>query len=142
MSNFICLFQCKLFRSIKICNNSFKEYKYSQKITTNGHTSGVMTGTLQASSIICLSKMFNLQSNSWIWDSKCANKLRIFTWLLFMDRLNVRNILRRKNHKLKGEITIVCYAHSIWKKQLFIFFSLTHLAFNARATWASTGIPT
>jgi hypothetical protein len=38
----------------------------------------------------------------WIWDSKCANKIRIFTWLLFMDRLNVRNILRRKNAKLEG----------------------------------------
>jgi hypothetical protein len=37
----------------------------------------------------------------WIWDSKCANKIRIFTWLLFMDRLNARNILRRKKIKLE-----------------------------------------
>jgi hypothetical protein len=38
---------------------------------------------------------------TWIWDSKCANKIRVFTWLLLMDRLNVRNILRRKKHKLQ-----------------------------------------
>jgi hypothetical protein len=38
----------------------------------------------------------------WIWDSKCANKIRVFIWLLFMDRLNVRNILKRKNFKLEG----------------------------------------
>jgi hypothetical protein len=38
----------------------------------------------------------------WIWDSKCTNKIRIFTWLLFMDMLNVRNILRRKNTKVEG----------------------------------------
>lgn len=37
----------------------------------------------------------------WIWDSKCSNKLRVFAWLLLMDRLSTRNILRRKNHKLQ-----------------------------------------
>jgi hypothetical protein len=36
----------------------------------------------------------------WIWDSSCANKIRVFAWLLLMDRLDVRNILRRKKHKL------------------------------------------
>jgi hypothetical protein len=36
----------------------------------------------------------------WIWDSSCANKIRVFTWLLLMDRLDVRNILRRKKRKL------------------------------------------
>jgi hypothetical protein len=47
------------------------------------------------------SKFYNLHFNSiepprpfiWIWDSKCSNKIRVFGWLLLMDRLNVRNIL-------------------------------------------------
>lgn len=26
----------------------------------------------------------------WIWKSKCSKKIKIFTWLLFLDRLNVR----------------------------------------------------
>jgi hypothetical protein len=38
----------------------------------------------------------------WIWDSKCSNKLKVFSWLLMMDRLNVRNIVRRKKFKLEG----------------------------------------
>ena len=37
----------------------------------------------------------------WIWDSKCSNKLRVFAWLLLMDRLNTRNILRREKNKLE-----------------------------------------
>jgi hypothetical protein len=36
----------------------------------------------------------------WIWDSKCCNKIKVFMWLLLMDRLNVRNILRRKKCRL------------------------------------------
>jgi hypothetical protein len=38
----------------------------------------------------------------WIWNSRCSNKLRVFTWLLLMDRLNTRNILRRKNFAIQG----------------------------------------
>jgi hypothetical protein len=38
----------------------------------------------------------------WIWNSSCTNKITVFSWLLLMDRLNVRNILRRKKHKLEG----------------------------------------
>jgi hypothetical protein len=33
----------------------------------------------------------------WVWDSRCSNKLRVFSWLLLMDRLNTRNILKRKS---------------------------------------------
>jgi hypothetical protein len=45
----------------------------------------------------------------WIWDSSCANKLRVFAWLLLMDRLNVKNILRRKSTSCKTMTTIVSY---------------------------------
>jgi hypothetical protein len=38
----------------------------------------------------------------WIWNFSCSNKVRVFSWLLLMDRLNGRNILRRKKHKLEG----------------------------------------
>ena len=46
----------------------------------------------------------------WIWKSKCCNKLRVFTWLLMMDRLNTRSILMRKKHKLEGNnyIYVLC----------------------------------
>jgi hypothetical protein len=56
------------------------------------------------------SKFYNLHFSSlqppkpfiWIWDSKCLIKIRVFGWLLLMDRLNVRNILRGKNCRLEG----------------------------------------
>jgi hypothetical protein len=38
----------------------------------------------------------------WIWDSKCSNKIKVFTWLLMINRLNVRNILRRRKYRLEG----------------------------------------
>jgi hypothetical protein len=38
----------------------------------------------------------------WIWSSRCCNKLRVFSWLLLMDRLNTRNMLKRRRYKLEG----------------------------------------
>jgi hypothetical protein len=37
----------------------------------------------------------------WIWNSSCSNKVKVFSLLLLMDRLNVRNILRRRKHKIE-----------------------------------------
>jgi hypothetical protein len=34
---------------------------------------------------------------AWIWDTSCQAKHKIFFWLLLHDRLNTRNLLRRKN---------------------------------------------
>ena len=34
----------------------------------------------------------------WIWKSRCCNKLRVFSWLLLMDRLNTRSLLKRKKN--------------------------------------------
>lgn len=42
------------------------------------------------------------QPFQWIWKSKCSKKIKIFTWLLFLDRLNTRNILRRKRMPVQG----------------------------------------
>lgn len=33
---------------------------------------------------------------SWIWQSKCTMKWKVFAWLLLADRLNTRNMLRRR----------------------------------------------
>jgi hypothetical protein len=38
----------------------------------------------------------------WIWETRCCNKIKVFSWLLLMDKLNLRNILRRKKHKIQG----------------------------------------
>jgi hypothetical protein len=41
---------------------------------------------------------------AWIWKSKCTNKWRVFAWLLLADRLNTRNMLRRRQYKLDGDV--------------------------------------
>ena len=38
------------------------------------------------------------QSIVWIWKSKCTPRLKFFMWLLQADRLNTRNLLKRKGH--------------------------------------------
>ena len=39
----------------------------------------------------------------WIWKSKCTNKWKVFAWLLLADRLNTRNLLKRKSMKLRDD---------------------------------------
>jgi hypothetical protein len=39
----------------------------------------------------------------WIWKSKVTKKLKIFIWLVFRDRINSRNILKRKNYSIEGD---------------------------------------
>jgi hypothetical protein len=39
----------------------------------------------------------------WIWKSKVSKKIKIFIWLVFIDRINSRNLLRRKNYKIDGD---------------------------------------
>jgi hypothetical protein len=37
-----------------------------------------------------------------IWKSKCLPKLRVFAWLLMMDRLNTKDLMMRKNWQVDG----------------------------------------
>ncbi|CAO2167262.1 unnamed protein product [Urochloa humidicola] len=60
----------------------------------------------------------------WIWDSKCSNKLRVFCWLLLMDRLNTRNILKRKKHKIEGNnYNCVLCAGNMEETTFHLFFA-------------------
>jgi hypothetical protein len=59
----------------------------------------------------------------WTCDSKCTNKIRIFTWLLFMDILHVKNILRKKA-KLEGKnYNCVLGAQNREETTFHLFFS-------------------
>ena len=33
----------------------------------------------------------------WIWKAKCVTRIKLFSWLLLNDKLNTRNMLRRRN---------------------------------------------
>lgn len=44
----------------------------------------------------------------WIWKSRAQPKHRVFFWLLFKDRLNTKNILRRKKMDLNSYHCALC----------------------------------
>jgi hypothetical protein len=39
-------------------------------------------------------------SFKWLWKSKCTAKVKFFGWLILSDRLNTRNMLRRRHYAL------------------------------------------
>jgi hypothetical protein len=72
----------------------------------------------------------------WIWDSKCCNKLRVFSWLL-MDRLNTRNILKREKHKLEGNnYNCVLCSNNVEETAFHLFFNCPF----SQACWQLLGI--
>lgn len=45
----------------------------------------------------CFREVVVHDSYKWIWKSKCTMKLKMFAWLLLSDRLNTKNMLRRRH---------------------------------------------
>jgi hypothetical protein len=99
------------------CKTNLKEYTYMS--LTVGWSQSVRTGWSLLSSwrdlgvqpICSSSKFYKLNFASieapslfkWIWMSKVSKKIKIFMWLLFRERINSRNLLRRKNYKIEGD---------------------------------------
>ena len=52
-------------------------------------------------------------SFTWLWKLKCTPRIKFFGWLLFVDRLNSRNMLRRRNlHIDSGYSCVMCNSGS------------------------------
>jgi hypothetical protein len=50
------------------------------------------------------------KSITWVWKSKCVPTIKFFAWLLLNDRLNTRNILRRRRKHLdEGYSCVLCH---------------------------------
>ena len=63
----------------------------------------------------------------WIWKFKCCNKLRVFSSLLMMDRLNTSNIIRRKKTQAGRQQLQLCpMQYECWRNGLS---PLLHLFF-------------
>lgn len=43
-----------------------------------------------------------------IWKSKCVMKLKVFLWLLLMNRLNTKEMLQKKNCNIQGGYSASC----------------------------------
>lgn len=49
---------------------------------------------------------------TWLWVNDCKGHHKFFFWLLLHDRLNTRNIMRRKNHHLDSYDCVLCNRHT------------------------------
>jgi hypothetical protein len=50
----------------------------------------------------CFKEITSHIAFTWLWKSKCTAKLKFFWWLVLVDRLNTRNMLRRRNYTINS----------------------------------------
>ena len=66
-----------------------------------------------------------------IWKSKCLPKLRVFSWLLLMDRLNTKELMQRKHWQIdSGTHCMLCNSHQEESRD-HLFFSCSF----AKSCW-------
>ena len=50
---------------------------------------------------------------NWIWSSRVLLRIKVFAWLLVSDRLNTRDMLRRRNWNVTSDLDcVLCPTHS------------------------------
>ena len=60
----------------------------------------------------------------WIWKAKLITRIKFNTWLLFVDRLNMRNVLHRKKHLEEGYNYVMCQ-EGVEEMTMHLFFECT-----------------
>jgi hypothetical protein len=70
-----------------------------------------------------------------LWKSKCQPKHKVFYWLWLKNRLNTRNMLRRKNMILESYSCENC----LWQREETLYHLFLRCNF-AKACWNSIGI--
>jgi hypothetical protein len=70
-----------------------------------------------------------------LWKNKCQPKHKFFYWLWLKNRLNTRNMLRRKNMTLESYSCENC----IWQKEETLYHLFLRCNF-AKACWNSIGL--
>jgi hypothetical protein len=120
---------------VLLSDQAFQEYQQLQQLLQHNQTTVDQKDSwhyIWGNSIYTSSKFYHLPYKNvhppkafiWIWDSSCANKIKVFAWLLLMDRLNVRNILRRKKHKLqRNDYSCVMCTNQCEETTFHLFFS-------------------
>jgi hypothetical protein len=70
-----------------------------------------------------------------LWKNKCQPKHKVFFWLWLKNRLNTRNMLKRKNMTLESYTCENC----IWQKEETLYHLFLGCNF-AKACWNSIGL--
>jgi hypothetical protein len=73
---------------------------------------------------------------SWIWKAKCMPKINFFAWLLLVDRLNTRYMLRRRHKHLEEGYHCELCPEQVDETSMHLFFECT----SSTARWYVIGI--
>ena len=134
LSTLISLFQR---RPSKNCKLSSKEYKSKALKHTADSMFGVPTDTPQNNSITFPSKTSDPHHHSYGFGNQDAATNWTFSWLLLMDRLNTRNLLRRRNFHIEGNnYTCVLCNGNAEETAFHLFFSCSF----SKSCWKAIGI--
>lgn len=87
----------------------------------------------------CFREMEADEAFSWIWRSKCTNKWKVFAWLVMADRINTRNMLKRRKMKLRDDIYTCLLCDTPRRKRWNICSFGAPSAKRAGTGWGSTG---
>lgn len=72
----------------------------------------------------------------WIWKGKCMPRIKFFAWLLLADRLNTRELLRRRHKHLEEGYACVMCPDQIDESTFHLFFECT----SSISIWFAIGI--
>lgn len=71
-----------------------------------------------------------------LWKSKCTMRLKVFLWLMLMDRLNTREMLQKKQFNIQGGTNCAMCNSMIVESMTHLFFSCTF----TQQCWLELGI--
>ena len=58
----------------------------------------------------------------WIWKCSCTLKVRVFGWLLLMDRLNTRDMMQRRHWIIQDDCCVLCQSQT-HEDRIHLFFT-------------------
>ena len=59
---------------------------------------------------------------NWLRKTKCTEKIKVFGWLLLSDRLNTRNMLKRKHYNIGTNLDCLLCGQHIEETVEYLFF--------------------
>jgi hypothetical protein len=63
--------------------------------------------------------------SQWIWKSKCTSKHKFFAWLILHDRINTKDMLRRRHWQVTSDHTCVLCSTDALEDWSHLFFECT-----------------
>ena len=66
-----------------------------------------------------------LMAFKWLWKTKCTPKIKVFGWFLLSDRLNTRNMLKRRHYNIGTNLDCLLCGQHVEETVEHLFFHCT-----------------